>query len=155
MCTHTHIRMQNLHTLVFCVFVPLAHMVDVCICDPPTPAPHPHYTLPPCHPPTSSSQLASPNLSLPVNTPSRLRRPSWPTFQSQRVWGHQSSTHRWLTYLSGSRSTSWVDRIVCVFKHDTRIHMYIHTHIYTSNAHAHTYTCIHVCSGTFIEGTLK
>ena len=69
--------------------------------------------------------------SLPVTTPSRLRRTSWPTTQSQRVWGHQRLAHRWLTYLSGSRSTSCVGRIVSVCSSMT--HAYIYTH-----AHAHT-----------------
>ena len=119
------------------------HMVDVSSTHPPT---YPHYTFQPCHLTlshhsltllsTSSSQLTSPNLNLPVTTPSHLRRPSWSTTQSQHAWGDQSSTHRWLTYLSGSRSTSWVGRkyCLCVLKHDTHIHM-------------------HVCSGTSIEDT--
>ena len=113
------------------------HMVDVWSTHPPT---YPHYTFQPCHLTlphhsltllsTSSSQLASPNLNLPVTTPSRLRRTSWSTTQSQHAWGDQSSTHRFLTYFSKSRSTSWVGRkyCLCVFKHDTRIHMYTCTY---------------------------
>ena len=117
---------------------------------------YPHYTFQPCHLTlphhsltllsTSSSQLASPNLNLPVTTPSRLRRTSWSTTQSQHAWGDQSSTHRFLTYLSESGSTSWVGRkyYLCVFKHDTCIHMY---------TYAYAYTCIHMCRGTSIEDT--
>ena len=118
--------------------------------------PHPptspsHFTLPP-HPPTSLSHF-----TLPLHPPTSLsycRRPSRPTIQSRNVWGHQSSTHRWLTYLSGSRSTSWVGRkyCLCVFKHDTHIHMHTHTQMQRSLHRRHSE--LRHLSNKFTEDTL-
>ena len=142
MCTHT--RTHNLHTLVFCVFVPLAHMVDVCICDQPTPAPHPHYTLPPCHFTLLPHRLNSPHptsASLSPHPPAS-GGPRGPQ-PRVNVWGHERSTHRWLTYLSGSRSTSWVGRIVSVCSSMTHAYICTYIRIYThahANAHTHAYT---------------
>ena len=75
----------------------------------------------PNHPSTAS-------LHHPPTPLSHLRKPSRPTIQSQDMWLHQSSTHRWLTYLSGSKSTSWVSQkwCLCAFNYNTHTH---NTHV--------------------------
>ena len=93
--------------------------------------------LPP-HPPISPSHLTLP--LHPPTSPSHLRKPFWPTIQSQDVWVHKSLMHMWLTYSSGSKSTSWVghQRCYCACAH-------VHTHatLACTPEHACTRTQMH------------